>query len=161
MNRFRALALAVALTASAAVQAVEFSTLEERMSRAEFDAAGLQNLSPEQLKALNDWLRINGLAPGAPVARGKVGPNDVPEFYPEEEDREVIESNIAGKLDGWMGKTTFKLENGQVWQQMDASRLGGLGLNSPSIRIRPTLLGNWLMYIDGCGCKPLAVRRIK
>lgn len=161
MNRLRALALAVAFTASAAAQAVEFSTLEERMSRAEFTAAGLQNLSPEQLKALNDWLRINGLAPGAPVARGKSGPNDVPEFYPEEEDRQVIESSIAGNLDGWLGKSSFKLENGQVWQQADSSRMTGLGLSSPSVRIRPTLLGNWLMYIDGCGCKPLPVRRIK
>lgn len=161
MNRFRALALAVAFTASAAVQAAEFSTLEERMSRAEFTAAGLQNLSPEQLKALNDWLRINGLAPGAPVARGRPGSDEAPEFYPEEEDRQLIESSIAGKLDGWLGKTSFKLENGQVWQQVDSSRTTGLGLDSPSVRIRPTMLGNWLMYIDGCGCKPLPVRRIK
>jgi len=35
-----------------------------------------------------------------------------------------------------------------------------LGLNGPAVRIKPMLLGSWLMYIDGCGCS-LRVRRIK
>jgi len=30
---------------------------------------------------------------------------------------EVIESNIAGEFKGWDGKSTYRLANGQVWQQ--------------------------------------------
>lgn len=155
MNRFRALTLAAALSAGGLAQAAEFSTLEERMSRSDFTAAGLDRLSPEQLKSLNDWLRKHGLAPGAPVARG-----DALEFYPEEKEREVVEAHIAGRLDGWMGKTTFKLDNGQVWQQAESGVRTDLGLNAPAVRIKPMMLGSWLMYIDGCGCS-LRVKRIK
>jgi hypothetical protein len=158
MNRFRALAVVIALAVSATAAAKEFSTLEERMSRTDFTNAGLDRLSPEQLKNLNDWLRLNGLAPGAPLAaRGKDG---VPEFYPEEEDRQLIEATIPGRIDGWLGKTSFKLDNGQVWQQAESGQRSGLGLENPKVRIRPTLLGGWLMYVDGCGCS-LRVRRVK
>lgn len=159
MNRFRALALAAALTAPAFAQAVEFSSLEERMSRSEFTTAGLDRLSPEQLKSLNDWLRVHGLAPGAPVAVGGTR-NGVVEYYPDDKARQPIEAHIAGPLDGWLGKTTFKLDNGQVWQQAESGMRTDLGLNSPAVRIKPMLLGSWLMYVDGCGCS-LRVRRIK
>ncbi|MBL8296883.1 MAG: hypothetical protein JNN30_00930 [Rhodanobacteraceae bacterium] len=159
MNRIRAFALAAALSACSAATAAEFSTLEERMSGAEFTAAGLDRLSPEQLKSLNDWLRVHGLAPGAPVATGG-SRNGVPEFYPDDDEREVVEAHIAGRFDGWLGKTTFKLDNGQVWQQAESGMRTDLGLNSPAVRIKPMLLGSWLMYVDGCGCS-LRVRRVK
>lgn len=159
MNRIRALALAAAVSASSLAHAVEFSSLEERMSRAEFTSAGLDKLSPEQLKSLNDWLRINGLAPGAPVAIAR-SRDGVPEYYPDEKAREPIVAHIQGKLDGWMGKTTFKLDNGQVWQQAETSLKSGLALNNPEVRIKPMLLGSWLMYVEGCGCS-IRVRRIK
>ena len=118
MNRIRALTLAAAVSASSLAHAVEFSSLEERMSRAEFTSAGLDKLSPEQLKSLNEWLRYNGLAPGAPVAIAR-SRDGVPEYYPDEKAREPIVAHIEGKLDGWMGKTTFKLDNGQVWQSVE------------------------------------------
>lgn len=159
MNRFRALALAVALAASSYAQAVEFSTLEERMSRSEFTGAGLDRLSPEQLKSLNDWLRVHGLAPGAPVATGG-SRGGAPEFYPDEKGRQAIEAHIQGRVDGWLGKTTFKLDNGQVWQQAESGMRTDLGLNNPSVRIKPMLLGSWLMYVDGCACS-LRVKRVK
>jgi hypothetical protein len=30
---------------------------------------------------------------------------------------EVVESRIAGAFEGWSGDSTYRLENGQVWQQ--------------------------------------------
>jgi hypothetical protein len=161
MNRFRALALTIALSAAGmgVAQAVEFSTLEERMSGAEFKQAGLDRLTPEQLQSLNDWLRVHGLAPGAPVAVGGTR-NGVVEYYPDDKARQPIEAHIDGPLDGWLGKTTFKLDNGQVWQQAESGMRTDLGLNSPAVRIKPMLLGSWLMYVDGCGCS-LRVKRIK
>jgi hypothetical protein len=30
---------------------------------------------------------------------------------------DVIESKISGEFKGWNGETTFKLQNGQTWQQ--------------------------------------------
>ena len=51
------IATAFLLLITAAASAAEFSSLEERMSQAQFHAAGLDKLSPEELKVLNDWVR--------------------------------------------------------------------------------------------------------
>jgi hypothetical protein len=55
LRRFAVSLLVLAFAAPAAAQ--EFSSLEERMSAAEFKAAGLDKLSPAELEALNRWLR--------------------------------------------------------------------------------------------------------
>ena len=46
------------------------STLEERMSQSDFRAAGLDHLSPEQLKYLNEWLRTHGAGTAQVVTPG-------------------------------------------------------------------------------------------
>jgi hypothetical protein len=155
MRKMCAAVLGLGFFVSATAFGAEFSTLEERMSQTEFQAAGLNRLSPEEMKALNDWLRVHGLAPGAPVASG----SGQPEFYPDHDEREPVESRIVGAFNGWMGKTKFNLENGQVWEQAE-SGMRGESLQNPAVRIRPMLLGSWLMYIDGCGCS-VRVKRIK
>lgn len=150
-----AIVVGLGLAGLTAAHAAEFSTLEERMKQSEFNAAGLGKLTPDELKSLNDWLRVHGLAPGAPVARG-----ESLEFYPNEKEREVVEAHIDGKLTGWLGKTVFKLDNGQVWQQAETSQRSDLGLTNPAVRIKPMLMGSWLMSVEGCGCS-LRVKRIK
>ena len=52
-----AFAIAFAISLSVAASAAEFSSLEERMSQTQFHDAGLDKLSPQELKNLNDWLR--------------------------------------------------------------------------------------------------------
>lgn len=156
MHKRWAVVLGLGLSILSTAHAAElFSTLEERMKQTEFDAAGLKKLTPDELKSLNDWLRVHGLAPGAPVAKG-----ESLEFYPVEKDREAIEAHIDGKLNGWLGKTQFKLDNGQVWQQAETSQRIDIGLTSPAVRIKPMLMGSWLMTVEGCGCS-LRVKRVK
>ena len=131
-------------------------TLEERMSQDEFTAAGLDRLSPEQLKFLNDWIQAKGVSDiGAPI-RHKDGTTS---FYASDSDREVIESSIAGEFNGWNGKTRVTLENGQVWEQAESGR-SGYHLTAPKVKIKPMSFGSWLMYVDGCGCD-VRVKRIK
>ena len=131
------------------------STLEERMSQTDFRAAGLDHLSPEQLKYLNEWLRTHGGAGASAVT-----PGGTPVFYPESSDREVVESHIEGEFIGWRGKSVFKLDNGQEWRQAESGAYDAGKFESPAVRIKPTLLGSWLMYVDGCGCS-VRVQRIK
>jgi hypothetical protein len=131
-------------------------TLEERMSQAEFSAAGLDQLSPEQLQFLNNWIQSKGVNTlGAPIQRkdGSVA------FYADESDRDVIESAIVGEVPGWTGRTRVTLENGQVWQQAESSTKG-YSLNSPKVKIKPMSFGSWLMYVEGCSCD-IRVKRIK
>ena len=136
-----ALALAVAFAASAA----DFSSLEERMSQAEFHAAGLDRLSPDELKALNEWLRVHNTATTKLVTeQGK------PVFYSKDSERQTVESRINGKFSGWRGQSTFHLENDQEWTQAESGVGDCATTDHPKVKIKPMLLGSWLMYVDGC-----------
>jgi hypothetical protein len=79
--------------------------IRQIMTAAEFNRAGLQKLTPEEVDALNDWLYryslrllVNTAEPTAPTGN-------------------AIESYIEGEFEGWDGETVFKLDNGQIWQQ--------------------------------------------
>ena len=130
-SRVLLIALFLAFALYSTVQAQTTApTLEERMSQEEFSAAGLDHLTPEQLQFLNGWIQSKGISTlGAPIQHkdGSV------EFYADEGDRELIESSIVGEFSGWTGKTKVTLENGQVWQQAEAS-VRGYSLNSPKVR---------------------------
>lgn len=144
------------LALAGTLRAAEFSTLEERMSQSEFKAAGLDRLSAAELKSLNDWLRSHGLGADAPVAirDGK------PDFYPDQFKRETVETRIAGPFTGWLGKTRWTMENGQVWEQAESGRRQDWSLQQPTVHIKPMIMGSWLMSVEGCGCS-LRVQRVK
>ena len=153
MPRLIATALAVLLTGAAA--AAEFSSLEERMSQAQFHAAGLDKLSPQELKTLNDWLRGHET-----VTQQFVTPAGQPVFYPKEAEREIIETRIDGHFSGWMGHTVFHLENGQEWTQAESGSFNNGTYDHPKVRVKPMLMGNWLLSIEECGCS-VRVQRTK
>ncbi len=155
MPRLIATALAILLTGAAA--AAEFSSLEERMSQSQFHAAGLDKLSPQELKTLNDWLRGHETVT---VTQQQVTPSGQPVFYPSEAPREIIESRIDGKFTGWRGKTVFKLENGQEWTQAESGSFTNGSYDHPTVHIKPMLLGSWLMTVPACGCD-VRVQRTK
>jgi hypothetical protein len=147
--------------ATTGLQAQDFSSLEERMSAAEFRAAGLDKLSPEELAALNAWLR--GRTAGRPApAGGALAPAPAQDrigFHDTTEERMVV-SRIVGQFTGWDGKTRFELENGQVWQQAESATLKGISVDSPAVTIEPAFLGSWLLRVDGFNQR-VRVRRIK
>ena len=151
MPRLVATALALLLTGAAA--AAEFSSLEERMSQAQFHAAGLDKLSPEELKNLNDWLRGH-----AATTTTVVTPSGQPVFYPKEFEREPVESRIDGKFSGWRGKTVFRLENGQEWTQAESGSFTNGVYDHPKVRVKPMMLGSWLLSIEACGCSVRVTR---
>lgn len=153
MPRFTATALALLLMGAAS--AADFSTLEERMSQAQFHAAGLDKLSPEELKTLNDWLRGHET-----VTTKVVTQSGQPLFYPKASEREVVESRIDGTFSGWLGHSVFRLENGQEWTQAESGTFSNGKYDHPKVKVKPMLMGNWLMYVEPCGCS-LRVERTK
>ncbi len=130
-------------------------TLEERMSQAEFRAAGLDKLSPEELQRLNGWLEAHG-----GTTRQVVTASGAAVFYPDSSARDVVESRITGKFNGWRGKTVFTLDNGQQWRQTESSRFDAGEFTNPGVKVKPMMLGSWLMVVEGCGCS-VRVERIK
>ena len=145
------LAAAFAVTASAA----GFSSLEERMSQSEFHAAGLDKLSPEELKMLDDWLRTHYA-----TTTTYVTPSGSPVFYPKEGEREVIEARINGHFTGWFGNTVFTLDNGQEWKQAESGSRSCGSVDNAKIKIKPMLMGSWLAYIETCS-DSVRVMRVK
>lgn len=134
------------------VHASEFSSLEERMSKSEFQATGLDKLTPEELKNLNDWLR------GHPIVTN--ASNDRTGFPPQEMSRETITSTIEGTFKGWSGNTLFKLQNGQQWEQVENDSFSVKALQNPQITIQPGLLGGWLLKVEGYN-RSVRVKRIR
>ena len=150
--------LAIALVSCLAglANAETFSSLEERMSQSEFHAAGLDKLSPDELKALNAWLQAHS---GTQVTY--VTPGGRPVFYPQESSREPVDAHIVGEFTGWYGQTVYTLDNGQKWQQAESGSYQGGKFENPRVTIKPTLMGSWLMYVDPCRSQSLRVTRIK
>src|SRR5690348_13461793 len=99
-------ALALLLTALPAM-AQQFSSLEERMSAADFKAAGLDKLSPQELQNLDNWLRTH-------EQTKMVSASGQPVFYPDNQPRDKFNTHLVGHFNGWSGQNTFTLDNGQV-----------------------------------------------
>lgn len=136
--------------------AEQFSSLEERMSQGEFHAAGLDKLSPDELKALDAWLQTH-----YGTQTTYVTPSGQPVFYPKESARETIDAHIVGEFTGWYGQNVFTLDNGQQWKQAESTSYRCGKFENPAVTIKPMLLGSWLMYVQPCSNQSVRVTRIK
>jgi hypothetical protein len=153
------LVMAFLFSSSLAI-AAEFSSVEEQMTASEFKNAGLDKLSPEELAALNAWIKNRHPASGQVYDRSV--DDKVRVGFEDSSSREVITSNLIGEFAGWRGGTTFKLENGQVWEQAEAGELAGIKpMSNPKVTIRPALIGSsWKLQVEGYN-STVRVRRVK
>jgi hypothetical protein len=137
------------------------------MSPQRFVDAGLTKLSPSELSALAEWVRMHALMVGQ-LASGTAPPGlqarpaavrvqpTRSEAQPATAD--MIETGILGDFTGWDGSTVFHLENGQIWQQ---SSFGSVHMFARSPRV--TLVatpGGWRMEVEGVS-QTVYVRRIR
>jgi hypothetical protein len=112
------------------------------MTPDEFNAAGLQRLSPSELEALNRWLLHY-------TARQASDLRQHSESVTEEirkVEQEGIRTRIVGEFRGWDGNTVFRLENGQVWKQ----RLPGQWYhraNAPEVELSKNMMGFWMLRV--------------
>lgn len=172
-----------ALVASALLwqpQATAATQLRDEMTAAEFQAAGLDKLTPGELAALEAWLDARE-APEAPPAPQEApvapppqvptpeqafGSEDVPKpkvkagepAQPEDLDR--IEAHYVGEFRGWDGYTRFPLDNGQVWMQSEPGKFRIRARENPKVTIVRGLFGAYYLTVEGYG-KRIKVTRIK
>jgi len=157
MRHFAFVLLSLLLLATAVAAAQEFSSLEERMTGSEFKAAGLDQLSPEQLAALNAWLRHERAPAPAVTALPQV---DRRGLHSDESEGGPIHSTIPGTFRGWQGRTRITLENGQTWETDSGSSFAGIRLDNPGVTITPGSFGSWHLRVDGYNTTA-PVKRIK
>lgn len=159
--RVFSLCAGLSLLFAGSLHAATFSTVEERMSSAQFKAAGLDKLSPEELAALNAWLQSSAAPAGAAGAgAGYAAASEDRIGFRQQDATGVVVSRIVGPFTGWDGKTRFTLENGQVWEQAEQGGLRGVDLDSPMVTIEPGMFGSWRIKIEGLNATT-RVKRIK
>ncbi|MEI2262899.1 hypothetical protein OHC51_18275 [Stenotrophomonas indicatrix] len=162
-------AVLLSLSAPALAQRVMQGDLQQQMSPAEFKAAGLDKLNAAELATLNRWLQ------GKVEAATTEAVAAVREEAREEGRQEVIVKNrgffdfgssepISGVLQGefrGFGKgRIYVLDNGQQWEQTDATSISGVRKQSPKVSISPGVMGVWYLKVEGVNTQP-KVRRTK
>jgi hypothetical protein len=154
MRRFTAVALVLFSLAAGSAFAQQFSTLEERMTYAEFKAAGLEKLTAEELAALNSWLAGKSRVAATPA-------QDTRGFEGRASPDGAVVSSIPGTFKGWKGKgDRFTLANGQVWEVTDSGTRLSVTLENPTVTIERGMLDAWSLRVEGYNARA-RVKRIK
>jgi hypothetical protein len=154
MRRFIVVALVLCSLAGGTAFAQQFSTLEERMTYAEFKAAGLEKLSPEELAALNSWLAGKSTVAATPA-------QDTRGFEGRTSAAGAVVSSIPGTFKGWKGKgDRFTLANGQVWEVTDSGTRLSVTVENPTVTVEQGALSAWFLRVDGYNARA-RVKRIK
>jgi hypothetical protein len=128
----------------------------DRLSTEQRQAAGLDQLTPAQLAALDAFVKADqqhGVVQVREKARVELR-NEVAaevkeqartEARKEQQEERLAEtrilSRIAGKFSGWDGATQFKLENGQVWRQSESGVYYINPVDSPAVSLRKVFCG--------------------
>jgi hypothetical protein len=87
--------------------------IQQMMSPAEFKAAGLNKLSPDELAKLNAWLQ--GYRQVTEQAAEKKATARA-----EHTKMDVIVSRVDGTFNGVTGRSIIRLEDGTVWKQANS-----------------------------------------
>ncbi len=140
--------------------------LQQEMTPAEFKAAGLDKLTTAELAALNNWLqgKVEQVATTAVEEAREQGRQEAIRqnrgFWGDGGSSEPITARLEGDFTGFGKGRIYTLDNGQQWEQTDASTLTGLRGTALPVRITPGLMGVWYMQVEGRNTRA-KVRRIK
>jgi hypothetical protein len=159
---------AVALLSIAVLRAEE--RFSQTMSPADFTAAGLDRLKPEQLARLDELARAfqARALQKTPTAAAQ---QKVAQMQAEQGNSTQAQagglgaghgsksakpaapapetSRIVGTVSGWDAHTVFTLENGEVWTVSNYDRYNGPPMKNPAVQIRPaTSFGGFWMKIE-------------
>ena len=153
----------IAAALAAAVPAFAQQTrIEDRLTQAEFRAAGLEKLSDAELARLNELL-ARGASPAASATTTDVEAR-IAQAREEgrreaavaadsgmrpAESREPVESTIPGEFAGFARGREYTLANGQVWRQTDNASIAGARGQDVGVRVRPGVLGVWWLQAKG------------
>jgi hypothetical protein len=158
--------------------ALAAESLRDRLTPDEFHRAGLDKLTSEELRFLEDCLAKPGIVPPSAQTAAKAAPlpasateqasiQGAAAFGREEQieiekSRQVptaIQSRIPGVFEGWGGRTVFHLQNGQIWRQIDNGRFS-VHLTNPVVVIEKGMLGAYYLHLDDYGSR-VKVERVK
>jgi len=158
----RRLAVALALTAClAAPAALAQQKIQQQMSAEQFKSAGLNKLDDQELANLNAWLNrtLDTETSKAVVKAQEETAHERRGFFDKSPAREPVVARMTGRFEGFSRGQTYVLDNGQEWRQDDNADLPGVKLDSPQVRIAPSVIGNaWYLSVQGYNTRAKVVR---
>jgi hypothetical protein len=152
---FKTVGVATALLIGVVAWAGEggFPRLSDLMTAEEFEAAGIDKLDAEERAALEAWLvrytardaeRIKKASPRVKKAEAK-----------------AVTAKLIGEFGGWTGRTTFYLDNGEVWRQIGSEQYyPRKKIQGPVVELHRGLLGGYQLELVDTGAR-VKVKRIK
>jgi|UniRef100_UPI00404B8D0C hypothetical protein len=169
MNR---LLLVFILSTSALFADANFPGVKAIMSPAEFQSAGLDLLTPDQLTALNAAIvrhyvgtvetvaaqQANQIAQETITRHEKQSILErfgLPDFSINQEWKE--EPGIVGTVTKWVGGNSFKLDNGQIWEGQEPIPFE---LVNRKVEIKPRPNGMFALEVEGQNTT-VRIRRVK
>ena len=163
-NRILAALLLVAIS-TAGAQADDPS-VRDLMAPEDFTLSGLDKLSDEELAHLSEWVERyrSGAVDGPPPPPKKPSQMTVTERAEYEEKKQAeknfeMAAKVIPEFTGWYGKTVFRLDNGQTWQQRQAGTLRYSDGESDVV-IKRNFFGRYVLTHTATG-RSIGVRRLR
>ena len=184
-----AISLLVPLWMPASASAgTDFQPLEQTMTKEERNRSGVDSLSAEQRKFLNNWLQQR-YGPDATNMREETDSSaDTTVQLSERSSQEKVieaeverrvakelatrkqpakaavnngafEATLVGDFTGWRGKTVFRLDNGQIWRQRSSSQYRHRG-SDQRVKFDKNWMGGWEMTVVSSG-KSVLVSKVR
>ena len=166
----------------------DFQPLEQAMTKEERSQSGVDSLTAEQRKFLNNWLQqrygpdttnmreaagssadttvqLSSQSTKEKVIEAEVERRVAQELATRKQPATVaakngpFEATLVGDFTGWRGETVFRLDNGQVWRQRSSSQYRHRG-NDQRVKFDKNWMGGWEMTVVSSG-KSVLVSKVK
>ncbi len=156
--------LALSLS-SMSLHARQSIVLQQKMGAAEFRQAGLDKLSPTELKHLQQWLANHATELAAAVPASEATSANAAADQRSSRSggwfghksgiagktaNSTVISPVAGSFNGWRTGSILILQNGQKWRVTDDSSLTATKpIDSPMATVKPGAFGGWMLKVAG------------
>jgi len=147
-------------TANAADQASP-PNVKSLMTPEDYAESGLDKLTDAEREHMSEWVeRYREGAVVGPVVYKKQSQMTEEEKIEDQKLRDaVIVAKVLPAFKGWSGKTIFRLDNGQVWQQRQNGTLKYAGSDS-TVTISQNMMGKYVLKHEDSG-RGIGVLRLK
>jgi hypothetical protein len=162
----RILIALLALAAGTCAVQADDPSVRDLMAPDDFTLSGLEKLSDEELAHLSAWVERyrSGTVDGPPPPPKRPSQMTVTERAEYEEQIQAeknfeMAAKVIPAFNGWSGKTVFRLDNGQVWQQRQPGNLR-YSEGESSVVITRNFFGRYVMTHTATG-RSIGVRRLR
>lgn len=160
--------LTALLTLAVGISAVQADdpNVRDLMAPEDFTLSGLDKLSDDELAHLSEWVERyrSGTVDAPPPPPKKPSQMTVTERAEYEEKKQAEKSfemaaKVIPEFNGWSGKTVFRLDNGQTWQQRQPGTLR-YSEGDSNVVITRNFFGRYVMTHTATG-RSIGVRRLR